>query len=512
MSTISDSYGVSTRQSLLGAGVLSLIGTIWGFALALVTIPIMIHGLGLTAYGVYSLAFSVAGFGSYLDFGLSWTVSKFVAEADAQKNESRLAAIVRLAFLYNTAVGLLFMAVILLSAGWIAHSLLRFSGVEARVMAQVLRLAAVSFLFSSISGVLVSTLRGLRRFATATWIAVTAMTVSMVGAAVAARLGLGVIVATSLQLLGTVFGLTLSLWVCHGFLRNSAPGGPVVAKQLRTMLTFSAWNFMTRLIQMLTTQVDKVLVGRFAGPAMLAFYTVPYNLGQKINFLAGPAVTAIYPAAAVGQYESEAFMKQYFSGSRLVHIVTGAAAIAALLWADRFLGAWVGPEMAHQGTFFLRVFAIGFWLVSVGSVDGGCIEGWNHPKVTFAISAISFAMAVALAIMTSPFVGTVRAIALGVGGYLSFAGVGQMILWQRISKYPVGKFVWQIALPIAEMAVLGLAMTSILRHIVSARLLVMGALPAIAAVLVLWGTFRSFASDERRTILSRLTSFVGATS
>src|SRR5208282_4944707 len=51
---------------------------------------------------------------------------------------------------------------------------------------------------------------------------------------------------------------------------------------------------------------------------------------------------------------------------------TGAAAIAALLWADRFLGAWVGPEMAHQGTFFLRVFAIGFWLVSVGSVDGGC--------------------------------------------------------------------------------------------------------------------------------------------
>lgn len=499
----------SRRQSLLGAGILSFAYTIWGFTLVLITTPILIHGLGLAAYGVYSLAFSVAGFGSYLDFGLGWTVSKFVAEADAQKNECLLTAVVRSAFLYNVGVGLLFIAVILPSAEWIAHSLLRFSAVEAGVMAQMLRLAAISFLFSSISGGLFSTLRGLQRFDTATLIAAATLTVAMSGAAVAARLGYGVLAAASLQLLGTVFGLALGLWSCHGLLWNSASATPVT-RQLRTMLAFSTWNSMTRLIQMLATEVDKVLVGRFAGPAMLTFYNVPFSLGQKINFVAGPAVTAIYPRAAGRRYESESFMKQYFSGSRLVHVVTGAAAISVFLWGDRFLGAWIGPEMAHQGTFFARVFAIGFWLVSVGSFDGACIEGWNRPRVTFAISAISLAMAITLAVFSTPFAGAIRAIALGVGGYLSFVGVGQIVLWQRISKYPVVSAFRQIALPLAEMVVLGLTLTLILKRVISARLLVMAALPAIAAALVLWGAFRSFNSGERRAILVRLTSFGGA--
>jgi hypothetical protein len=244
----------------------------------------------------------------------------------------------------------------------------------------------------------------------------------------------------------------------------------------------------------------------------LPFYTVPYNVAQKINFVGGPAVTAIYPTAAAGQFEPDSFMKKYSSGSRLVHMVTGAAAIAVLLWGGQFLRAWVGAEMASQGTFFLRVFTVGFWLVSVGSVDGGCIEGWNRPKVTFAISTISFGMAVVLAVITSPFLGTARAIATGVGGYLSFAGVGQIILWQRISRYPSAMFFRRIALPLAEMAALGLLLSSVLRRIVSGRLLVMGALPAIAALLVLWGTFRSFATDERRTILGRLTAFAGVKS
>jgi O-antigen/teichoic acid export membrane protein len=494
------------RQSLLAASILSFSYTIWGFTLALVTTPILIHGLGLAAYGVYSLAFSVAGFGSYLDFGLSWTVSKFIAEADAQNDECLLTAVARSALLYNAAVGLLFLVVILPSAGWIAHSVLRFSAVEAGVMAQVLRLAAISFLFSSISGGLVSTLRGLRRFDTATLIAAAAVTVSLSGAAVAARLGFGVIAATRLQLLGTVCGLALGLWACHGLLWNAAPAAPVT-QQLRTMLAFSSWNYMTRLIQMLAMEVDKVLVGRLVGPAILVFYNVPFSLAQKINFVAGPAVTAIYPTAAAGRHDSETFMKQYFSASRLVHVVTSAAAIAVFLWGDRFLCAWIGPEMGRQGTFFVRVFAIGFWLTSVGSFDGGCIEGWNRPRVTFAISAIGFAIAITLAVVAAQFFGSIRAIALGVGGYLSFAGVGQIVLWQRISKYPVVSFLRQIALPVAEMVVLGLVLAFILKRIVSARLLVMGALPAIAAALMLWGAFRSFNSGERRAILIRVTSF-----
>src|SRR3990172_9923452 len=124
------------RQSLLGAGVLSLAYSVWGFLLALMTIPVLINGLGLTSYGIYTLAFSVAGFGAFMDFGFGWTISKFVAEAEAQRDYGLLGATMRAGVLYYLAIGSLFVALVVPSADWIARKILRSPTVSAPVLAQ----------------------------------------------------------------------------------------------------------------------------------------------------------------------------------------------------------------------------------------------------------------------------------------------------------------------------------------------------------------------------------------
>jgi O-antigen/teichoic acid export membrane protein len=254
-------------------------------------------------------------------------------------------------------------------------------------------------------------------------------------------------------------------------------------------------------------QADKLVIARAAGPAVLAFYSVPFNFAQRVNVLAGPAVTAIYPVAVVGRFDRESFMRQYLAASRLIHVTTAALAISVLAWGDRFLGAWVGPEMALRGTFFLQVLTIGFWAVSVGSFDGGCIEGWNKPQLIFALSA--GAAAVGLTIVLT-MMWTVKsweaAVALGVAGYFVTVGIGQMVAWYRIARYPVRFMLRRAALPIAEMGLLAVLASMVLRPAVEGRVATIVTLFVLMAALAAYAVLRALSGAELRALATRVMS------
>ena len=492
------------RQSLLSAGVLSACATLWSAALGLVAVPVMVHGLDLAAYGIYTLAFTIAGFGSYLDLGLAWTTSRFVAEADAQNDTERLSATIRAAILYHSATGLVFVAIVLVFGRWIAEVLLRFHQQDEQMILQVMRIAAASFLVSSVAGVFINALRGTRRFASATTAAISGLTISVAGAALMARLRFGVLAAASAQLVGALAGLGIALIACHELLLPFA-SRRAIRTQFSVMLKFSVWNYLNRLIQMGTSELDKVFVGRMLGAGFLPFYMVPYGLAQKINSVAAPAVSAIYPVATVGQYERNKFLKQYLSSSRVVHVLTASGALAMFFWGPRFLASWVGPEMGTQGAFFLRTFSLGFWVLSVGSFDGGCMEGWNRPRTTFIIVAISVLIALPVVLLAMPALGAARAAAIGVMTWQIATGLGQIFCWQRLCRYPFAYFFRRICLPVLEMAAIGFTLTVVVGPLLLSRLSVMAGLPFIAVVLAGYGFLRAFSKDERRLIISRVT-------
>jgi O-antigen/teichoic acid export membrane protein len=276
------------------------------------------------------------------------------------------------------------------------------------------------------------------------------------------------------------------------------------------MLEFSLWAYVSRLTQMFVLQADKVLIGRFAGPAFLPVYSVPFGFAQKINFLAGPAVTAIYPTAAAEQNDPELFMGKYFSASRLVHMLTGAAALSVLFWGEKFLAAWIGPEFAHRSVFYLYAFTVGYWMISVGSFDMGCLEGWNRPRTNLIISGAGLFLAVSVGVFAWPPMGASRAIALSVTTWLVSVGIGGIIVWQRISRHPIEKFIKRIALPLVEMGLIGIVFSVAMGTFTIHRYMVIAVLPAFAIGLAAYGCNRSFSREEIRAIYSRLTSFMGS--
>jgi O-antigen/teichoic acid export membrane protein len=493
---------------MLRSGLSSIILSALSLVLGFVSVPVMMAGLGYAEYGVYSLAFTIAGYGAFLDLGFGWAGTKFTADAHAQGDRDAVAGVLWALLLYQAVVGVLVLAVLTAGAERAGLWLMAGSGGAAARVAEVLPLAGLWFALSSLTGVCVGVLRGVQRYGAAAFVGGTALVIGVGGGALAVARGHGLKAAALCQVLGALAAIVIAAAALRGFLLPAPPGQLVSssARELRRMLSFSLWTLVSRLVQVAVLQGDKVLAVRAGGAAGLASYVVPFNVAQKLNVLGAAAVTAVYPVAAGRSRSADEFRESYFRAARAVHLFTAAPAIAVLALAPLFLHSWIGPEMAASGSGFLRVLAVGYWIVSVGSVEAGCLEGWGKPRVTALIAAGSMVVAGVTAAALALTAGGLWAVAGGVAAWMTASGLANTLAWLRVSRFPMRRLWQELLQPIVEMVVLGLGVGAVAGGRLAPGPGGLLACAGLAALLLAYGFFRIVPGAERKMLASRVAS------
>jgi O-antigen/teichoic acid export membrane protein len=415
---------------------------------------------------------------------------KFTADAHARGDRDSVASVLWALMLYHALIGAVVVVVLTAGADRAGHWLMAGSSDNAARVADVLPTAGLWFALSGLNGVFVGVLRGVQRHAAAACVAGTALVIGVGGGALVVGRGHGLHAAALCQVLGAL---------------------SAAARELRQMLSFSLWTLLGRLVQVAMLQGDKVVAARAVGAVGLPSYVVPFNLAQKLNILGSAAVTAVYPMAAANSARSrDEFRESYFRVARVVHLFTAAPAITLLVLAPLFLHSWIGPEMAASGAGFLRVLAVGYWIVSVASVEAGCLEGWGYPRVTALAASASLILAVVVAGVLASTADVLSAVAGGVAVWMTGTGLTSTIAWQRVSGFPATRL-WQGLLrPVAEMVVLGIVAGE-----VAGDWLVPGpggllGCATLTALLLVYGFVRLFPVEERKLLLSRVAGLSGA--
>ena len=176
--------------SMLRSGLSSVALAGLGLLLGFVSVPVLVGGLGYAGYGVYSLAFTIAGYGAFLDLGLGWAGMKFAADAHARRDRAAVASVLWALALYQLLIGVVVAAALWAGAAGLGRWLLASGGEEAARVAEILPTAGVWFALSSLGGVLVGILRGVDRAGTAALAAGCALVATALGSIPALR-GLG---------------------------------------------------------------------------------------------------------------------------------------------------------------------------------------------------------------------------------------------------------------------------------------------------------------------------------
>jgi O-antigen/teichoic acid export membrane protein len=378
---------------LLRNSLWNLAGSALPALVALGTVPLMIHGLGIEGFGIVTLITSVIGYFGIFDVNLSAGSIKYLSEHHARQQTRRFAETFWFGIAFYALLGLI--AGVLLFT--FASSLLdRFFNVSAELHDDALhglQIAALGYGLLQLQNYLLVVPQALQRYdRSARGEAFFGIAVNLISAAVAVQGGgiAGVLasrVAVSVVNLLWLAGLIRQLGAQLGLpLSPVLPGRGVCI----ALAQFSGHSWLSRVASMLHQHADKLIVGSLAGPIALAMYTVPSQLASRILGLTYRLSSVIYPrvSALAATGELRQLQALYLDATRLLTYLNVAVLGMIAITGELFLAKWVGTEFVEEGYPVLLLITAGLLIDSLTIIPSLVNDGLGHPKITgrFAIA------------------------------------------------------------------------------------------------------------------------------
>ncbi len=375
-------------------------------AVALVTTPLIVAGLGPEGFAIYAWAAAAAA-GVAACAPTRGVLHLVARDADAPWRRRVAASALGLA----VAIGLFGAAAVWLIAG----PAVRVVRLPEGLAVTAVRVAALGAVPGAVLAVSVGALQGLRRyFQAAVLTSVSAVVTAVVGAWMATH-GLGVVALVTGQ---TVVSLGVALAAIVVLRRALGPIGlRPDAAALRGMTSFGLATIAAQLIFAGWVIVERTLVGRYLGASALTAYAVALVMWTHSSAAIASAVQVVSSLVSMpDQIEGRSRLARAYEGA------TTVAAIAAVGFAALVAGSgasaltfWIGPALAAQVSSAMIPLALGLGLNGLAATAWFANEAMGRPARNVLWAGVGLVLNAASLWLLAP------------GGDLSAAGVARLV-------------------------------------------------------------------------------------
>lgn len=367
-----------------------------GFALPTLVIllayPIVLRHLGEKAMGLYLLASTVSGSLAFLEFGVSTATVKLLAEKAASRGRNGAADVVATSLAFYGGLG----AVGLVAFWFLAPVLAKWSGTGPELeqtAVLVLRIAALQFVPSYLTGVFASVFKGLHRFEYSTLVGSLQTVLVWGGAVVGVRhLGWGVVGVTALGAAGSLFMCVLSGWLAFRLgraqgldLHRGRPGRAA----LRGLLQFGVFMAINGVAGVFMLQVQTWLIAAMLGASAVTIFSTALQITSKINGLMGTMFEPLMPVAAsiaaARTRDGLRSLRAAYDKAMVLSLVLALAAGATLYaFSPWFIGIWLRSSIDAQVVEVIRILCLGLAVNGATPVPYHLMNGMGRPEINTA--------------------------------------------------------------------------------------------------------------------------------
>lgn len=355
-----DGTDAQERTRLIRDGFANYSSTVLSGALGLVLVPVMVHHLGASGYGIWVAAVAVAGLVAILDASLAWVVTQNAA-AGGEDSAQVLSALWTL----YLALGVGGLAVIGLGGLLISPNLHLSSG-RIGVARVVFALIAVSFVTDQATAYSSSALAGLRRFVPLNVISVISAAIRVAGIVALLETGGGLTAVAGWQLASSAIGAAIMTSL---LVRAQPVYRPRLAtlsglRSLQPHLWFGMNSLAATGASGMILQAPSILVGLLKGTAALTVYNVGQRFPLVASMLVWQAGEVVFPA--VGQPASDGLhrvrqARLLRASVRAVLLVAVPLCIIGASLSQPLLQAWLG----HVDSKSVAIMQIGIVTLAV---------------------------------------------------------------------------------------------------------------------------------------------------
>jgi len=356
-------------RTLIRNVIWNLLGHGAPLLVALLAIPLLIKGLGTERFGVLVLAWMVVGYFTLFDLGIGRATTKYTSEYLAKKAFPELNRLIWTSLLTLFAIGVLGTAVIYNLAPYVVTRILVIPSTIQKEAMDAFGLLAFSLPMVVGTSAARGILEAQHRFGIVNAIAIPAGVANYL-------LPLAAIHITndlSLVVLFLVAGRTITWFLFLFFSLNSLEGLriprlPRISCAFQ-LFRFGGWVTVSSIIGPLMTYADRFIVGTVLTMSAVAYYATPYDLVTKLGMIAPGVMSVLFPVLITSiTLRQGDFWALHDRATKFILLALAPIVVCALMFAELFLGVWLGVEFALNSRRVFQILSAGVLFNSLAVV------------------------------------------------------------------------------------------------------------------------------------------------
>ena len=428
----------------LKAGVIiSYINLAIGSIIPMIYTPVMLRMLGQAEYGLYSLSSSVISYLSLLNFGMGSAIVRYVTKYRVEKKKHQEQAVVGLFLVVYIILAILVMAggIILCTCAPALFSKGLCQPEIEKLQVLILIMAAntaLSFPTSVFSSVIIAHERYIfsRCMDILSTIVIPAANIVML------YLGFGSVGMVGAAIVIQLFILPSYFIFCLKRLGIVPIFDKPEISLIKEILGFSAFVFISTLVDMLFWATDKVILGALVGSVAVAIYNVgsTFNsivekLSTTVSGVLTPRITEMVVLGANGKELTDIFIRI----GRIQFLIIGLVISGFVTFGEPFVLLWAGTGYEKAYTIALLTM-VPLAIPLVQTVAKNIVVAQNRHQfrsVVYLIIAIANVISTYLIV---PYMGGVGAALCSSLSYIVGQGIIMNIYYYKVTKLDVVQF------------------------------------------------------------------------
>ncbi|WP_169249673.1 oligosaccharide flippase family protein [Candidatus Competibacter phosphatis] len=233
---------------------------------------------------------------------------------------------------------------------------------------------------ATLSGVLTGALQGRERFLELNLISVSSTVLfQLLPLAVARFWEVDLAVLLPAALCARLFTLLVLFIRCRRHIFQGHPATFARAQaEAGSLLRFGGWVTVTAFVGPMMVILDRFIIGALVGAKAVAFYTVPFHLGERSTLLSGALTFALFPRFAAVTPEER--RRLAYTGLQVLAAVMTPAIAVGILLVEPFLAWWITPAFAEQSAPVGQILLLGFWANGFARISFAQLQAQGNPN------------------------------------------------------------------------------------------------------------------------------------
>ncbi|MDP3075378.1 flippase [Bradyrhizobium sp.] len=381
---VRQNFGFRRRNSRLFFNLFwSFLGTGLPALVAIVTIPPLIHQMGLPRFGVLSLAWIVVGYFSFFDLGLGRAMTQLVAQKIGMGDESEIPSIVWIGTALMICLGVVGAIVLASISPWLVGTKLQLPP-DLREET----LSAFYLLASSIPIVIVSTgLRGIleafQRFDLVNLVKIPMGIITYLAPLAVLPYSAQLPMIVAALVVARFIACGVYFVVCYRVFPQLARAPAFHVHHIRQMLSFGGWMTLSNIVGPLLMYLGRMALAVYVSVEAVAYFSAPYDV--VINLLIVPAtfVSVYFPLFTRDSMTSLAAVRGHYRQALSYNLVLMLPlAAVTFVFAKPALSLWIDPDFAEKSYWVAQLLAIGVLINSIGLISQSLVQALGRPDLT----------------------------------------------------------------------------------------------------------------------------------